>query len=231
MYWKTVVDFPAAHIVQMICVLVIWLHNRAGVSRSVTNRILHGIQLIISATLCLVEAALASSGFTVKLGSIKLPHDIRTAYRLHCSEPVIIRTACCPQCFSLYSTPIPSRCPWKASPRSRPCNTELWMTRNTPKGPKRIPQRLYTTQCFDSWLQFFLSCQVIEDALCESFHARQNHQPAVFGAIMKDIQDSPAWQDLLGFSQSPYHLCFGIYVDWFNPFTNKIAGKIFINCG
>jgi hypothetical protein len=46
---------------------------------------------------------------------------------------------------------------------------------------------------------------------------------------MNDIQDSPAWDDLQGFQQSPYHLLFGIYIDWFNPYTNKIAGKLLTN--
>lgn len=46
---------------------------------------------------------------------------------------------------------------------------------------------------------------------------------------MTDIQDSPAWSDLHGFLQSPYHLSFGIYVDWFNPFTNKTAGKLMVS--
>jgi hypothetical protein len=41
---------------------------------------------------------------------------------------------------------------------------------------------------------------------------------------MHDVHDSPAWKDLYAFGPSPYHLIFGLYVDWFNPFTNKIAG-------
>lgn len=224
-----VITIPTVLIMKMICLLVIWLHNRAGVSRSVTNKILQGLQLVISVTLSIVEAALSSSGFTVKLSSIKVPRDIHTAYQLHCPEPEIIRTACCPQCFSLYPRPIPWQCQWKASPRSRPCNTELWKLQNTQKGPKWVPQRLYTTQSFDSWLQFFLSRQDIEDCLHKTLQHRRNHPPAAFGASMNDIQESPAWNDLQGFIQSPYHLLFGIYIDWFNPHTNKIAGKFVTN--
>jgi len=57
----------------MICVLIVWLHIRAGVSRSVANRILHAIQLILSTTLHLIEAALSSSGINISLSKIVLP--------------------------------------------------------------------------------------------------------------------------------------------------------------
>ena len=210
----------------MACLLVIWLHSRAGVSRAVTNKVLRAIQVIISATLYLVGIALMSSGFAVKLSNVKLPHDVRTAYQLHCPEPEIIRTACCPQCFSLFPHPIPWKCQWKESPRSHACNTNLWKIQNTRNGPKWVPRQLYSTQSFDSWLQFFLSRQIIEDSLHKAYHHRINHPPAVFGANINDIQGSPAWNDILGFFQSPYHLLFGIYVDWYNPYTNKIAGKL-----
>jgi len=33
---------------------------------------------------------------------------------------------------------------------------------------------------------------------------------------------------LTGFFSTPYHLVFGIYIDWYNPFTNKIAGKLML---
>ena len=208
----------------MICILVVWLHLRACVSRSTANKVLKAIQFILSATLHLIELALFSAGFNVKFSDIDIPRDVRTTYRLHCIEPEIIRTACCPKCFSLIPRPIPWRCQWKASPRSQPCNTELWKVQNTQKGLKWVPRCLFSTQSFDSWLSFFLSRQVIEKALDETFRQQTNCPQAPFGADMCDIHDSPGWKDLFRFSQSPYRLIFGIYVDWFNPYTNKIAG-------
>ena len=210
----------------MLSTLVVWLYIRAGVSRSVANIILQSFQLIILTTFLLVETALLTSGINVKLSNIQIPKDVRTAYTHHFPEPDIIRTACCPSCFSLYSQPIPLKCQWKESPRSRPCNTELWKHQNTRKGPKLIPRRFYTTQSFDSWLQFFLSRQVIEDSLVQSYNRCMNHPQAAFGTDMHDVHDSPAWRDLTGFFSTPYHLVFGIYIDWYNPFTNKISGKL-----
>ncbi|KAF8058789.1 hypothetical protein FPV67DRAFT_518341 [Lyophyllum atratum] len=60
------IDFPVALIVKMVCVLVTWLHIRAGMSRSVANTILRAVQLIISTTLYLIEVSLSSSGVYVK---------------------------------------------------------------------------------------------------------------------------------------------------------------------
>ena len=48
---------------------------------------------------------------------------------------------------------------------------------------------------------------------------------------MRTVWDSPAWQSLPGnFSTTPGNLTFSYYIDWFNPFTNKIAGKS-ASCG
>lgn len=209
----------------MVCIFVVWLHIKAHVSRSVANRALQGIQLILSTMLHLVQASLALSGIHVQLPDITIPKDVRTAYGTYSVDPEIIRTACCPRCFTLYSQPIPWKCQWKESPRSRACNTELWTTQNTQKGPKSIPKCLYSTQSFDSWLHFFLSRQVVEDNLEKTFQQRLDH-PVAFGANMHDIQDSPAWRDLYGGFQSSRNLVFGIYIDWFNPFSNKMAGML-----
>ena len=69
---------------------------------------------------------------------------------------------------------------------------------------------------------YFLSCQIIEDALDESFQQRRN-STAALGGDMNDVHDSPAWRDLTGLFSTARHLVFGLYIDWFNPFTNKIA--------
>ena len=217
---------PGALIGKMISILVVWLHVKVGVSRSVANKVLQALQLILTTILHILEAALLSFGATVRLSDMNIPRDVRTAYRLHFTEPDIICTACCPKCFSLIPCPIPWRCQWRASPRSRPCNTELWKTQNTRSGPKMVPRSLYTTQSFDSWLESFLSQKMIEQGLKEAFQQYINNPPTAFGGTMKDIHDSPAWKNLRAFLLSAYHLVFGIYVDWFNPFTNKIAGKI-----
>lgn len=90
-----------------------------------------------------------------------------------------------------------------------------------------IPRSLYSTQSFDSWLQFFLSRKSIEDSLDRTFRHNLDH-PVPFGGVMTDIQDSPAWRDLHGIFRSPQNLVFRIFIDWFNPYTNKTAGKSFL---
>jgi hypothetical protein len=210
----------------MTVILVVWLHLRAHLSRDSANMLLRAIQAIISMTVQLIEAGLHASGIDVKLPGVTIPRDVRSACKLSAIEPEIIRTACCPQCFSLIARPIPWKCQWKASPKSRLCNTELWKLRNTRSGPKWVPRCLYTTQSFDSWLQFFLLRQVIEDSLQETYNRhRTSRRSAAFGAEMHDVQDSPAWQGLYDSVQSAHHLIFAVYIDWFNPYTNKIAGK------
>ena len=47
---------------------------------------------------------------------------------------------------------------------------------------------------------------------------------------MHSIWDSPAWRSLGSFTTTPGNLTFSYYIDWFNPLTNKIAGKS-VSCG
>ena len=54
--------------------------------------------------------------------------------------------------------------------------------------------------------------------------------PFVFSAEMHDIQDSLTWRELMGPHPSTYHLCFSFYVDWFNPYMNKIASEWWWGC-
>ena len=169
----------------MVCIFVVWLHLRAGVSWSMANTILRAMALIISITMQLVEASLRLSGILVNLSNFDIPQDIRTAYLLRFLEPDIIQTACCPTCFSLYSQPIPWKCQWKETRWACTCNTDLWKEWNTPHGLKMIPRCLYTTQSFDSWLKYFLSWKVIIESLEETLQCTQ--LPHVFGTEICDV--------------------------------------------
>src|SRR6266508_1516021 len=43
--------------------------------------------------------------------------------------------------------------------------------------------------------------------------------------VMHSIWDSPTWQSLGSFMTINNNLTFSYYINWFNPFTNKISGK------
>lgn len=90
----------------------------------------------------------------------------------------------------------------------------------TPDGPRTTPKRCFYTQSLVEWLKSFLSRPGIEEVIDQSYRHVPN--PNVMGCLW----DSPAWRDLPAqFSTTPGNLTFSIFIDWFNPFTNKIAGK------
>ena len=205
--------------------MIAWLSLRAGVSREAANTISKALNFITLTMLGLIQIALASIGIEVMLThKIDIPADIRTIYSRCQLEPEILRVICCPQCFKQYPSDIvPLQCTWRRSPRSKPCGAGLYVARRTCNRLKQVPKCLYTSQSFDSWLTFLLSRPHIDDCLRQTFAKLQN--PFNPAARMYDIQDSPAWLSFRPFLQSCYHLIFAIYIDWFNPFTNKIAGK------
>ncbi len=160
------------------------------------------------------------------LPSLGLPGDARRAMSALSIEPNIIRSICCSKCFSKYDLDsLPQVCLRRETPRSKPCGEKLWATRSTRAGPRVVPARLYSTQDFVSWLEFFLSRPGTEDAIDKSYTHKRSPD------IMRTVWDSPAWQSLPGnFSTTPGNLTFSYYIDWFNPFMNKIAGKS-ASCG
>lgn len=212
----------------MCCIVALWLHLRARVSRQTCGTILRCLQVLLTITFAITSRAIQTVlGADVQLTPPRIPTDIRTAAQMQRLDPCIIRYICCSKCFTVYPDTIQSKthptCTWKESPRSCECGNSLWTNRQTSKGPKRVPKTLYSTQSLDNWLQFFLGRSAIEDALIRSFHDQQRNRRA-FGGEMRDVHDSPAWQTLQGNAAGPYNLVFGLYVDWFNPLTNRIAG-------
>ncbi|KAH8832546.1 hypothetical protein DL96DRAFT_1704607 [Flagelloscypha sp. PMI_526] len=78
---------------------------------------------------------------------------------------------------------------------------------------------------FEEWLWWMMLRQPVEQALIESWNENQAQQNSPIPSVIHDIHESPFWQSLSWFLTSPYNLVFAVFLDWFNPFTNKIAGK------
>ncbi|KAJ6499739.1 hypothetical protein C8R47DRAFT_1184162 [Mycena vitilis] len=212
---------------KLCCLLVAWLNLHARISRRTANIVLQALHLILVTALQLVFTVLQSSGFEqVKPPEFKLPKDIRTIYQQG-MEPEIIRTACCPNCYSMYpaDAPIPTICRYKKSPKAGECETPLWRERKTRKGVKRVPERLYSAQSFESWLRFFLARPEIEDHLEKSALRSQNRPPPGNADVMHDIQDSPAWRSLGNFVWFPYNLVWAVYIRF-----PRGRGKV-VSCG
>jgi hypothetical protein len=152
--------------------------------------------------------------------------DVRTALGALSVEPELKRSVCCSKCFAPYTLEsLPETCTRRETPGSRPCGEQLWTTRQTKGGPRRVPRRLYTTQSFISWLEHFLSRPEIEALVDAPAPQRRRDDPR-----MRGIRDSPAWRSLGEFTFQYGNLVFSYYIDWFNPLTNKIAGKK-VSCG
>jgi hypothetical protein len=158
--------------------------------------------------------------------TLDIPKDVQTALnRILNVEPHILRSVCCPKCFKKYELhSVPEACSWHETPKAAICGESLLVTQITSGGPKVVPRQLYSTQSFKNWLEYFLSRPGIEDLIDKSYV----HQPN--SNWMESIWDSPSWRSLGDFTTTPGNLTFSYYIDWFNPLTNKIAGKT-ASCG
>jgi hypothetical protein len=224
-------------IVFLCIALAAWLNLHVGISRQNAGIFLKALQLIISTTINLIFGILHQAGFEILAPIIDIPTDIQTVYKEYKLEPEIIRTPCCPTCYKPYSLEdLPDVCNWRKSPRSWPCGTELKKQvhfhdkKTKARKTKMVPKCSYATQSFESWLRFFLARPQIEEHLERSFQQEQIRQTSPQANIMRDVQDSPAWRGLGNFLRTRYHLVWAFYIDWFNPFTMKIAGTIQYLC-
>jgi hypothetical protein len=203
----------------MAWTLVAWLHLTCGVSRNACVKVLRFIFALVVHAMRL-GANLQASGLPIRFN--EQGTTIPTVIRHLSLDPVLIRSICCPTCFTIYSfEDCPDKCPRRATPRSRSCGTSLWKMRHTGgHHARKTPARLYMSQDFESWISLFLSREDIYTAIQKSYE----HQKPQNGT-MEDIWDSPAWESLGDFCVTRGNLTFSYYLDWFNPFMNETGGK------
>ncbi|KAJ3013480.1 hypothetical protein NUW54_g1582 [Trametes sanguinea] len=171
-----------------------------------------------------------------------IPDDIRTVLSALKIEPDITRYASCPRCRSTYAPdpdnparPYPRRCTFQETDKP-PCNKKLVVRRDhVPTHPgqeTRVtyePRKPYPFQSMSSWLLDLFSRPQIARLI------RNARKLATTENIpWKDIWDAPALREFLGpDGRTPFclpdegaaHLMFSLFIDWFNPFGNKKAGK------
>ncbi|PIL35041.1 hypothetical protein GSI_02828 [Ganoderma sinense ZZ0214-1] len=170
------------------------------------------------------------------------PVDIRTVLARLGVEPQITRYAACPKCFMTYP-PDPSR---KGDPYPCTCinsetdkgicgtslvRRELENPENEGDPPYVVHKaiRPYPYRSMKDWLAHLFMKKAIEDIIDVSW----DFVPPP-GQPYGDIMHSPAIRQFLGPDQrTPFsvqangeaHLVFSLFIDWFNPYGNKKAGK------
>ena len=204
--------------------LLVWLRLSKGLSRRSLRTVATVFRIVLGLVGLIVTLASRAS---VPPLDAKVPLHENTLYSQLDLEPSIERRSCCPACYASYSIQnAPPKCTHCITPGVQPCNEPLdtWRHRRR-QGPIKVPRAFYSTQDFEAWLTHFLGRPEVETLLEQSW----NHVPS--HDTMYGLWDSPAWTGFQnGWTSGRHHLTFSIYIDWFNPYGNKIGGKV-VSCG
>jgi len=149
--------------------------------------------------------------------------------------PKTVAYACCPACSSLYPPQGEDRIP--VYPLS--CTSELCPVRSgcdllkvgvTPDGQSiGVPKRPFVMQDFDVFVAHLLSRPGIEAAIRRSAGRMRDDATAddiVTADGLKAIKGPDGVPFLSGGQQHELRLMWCLSVDFFNPYHNKIAGKV-----
>lgn len=162
------------------------------------------------------------------------PHDLRTVRKAFDIEAKTETFAACPKCACTYAPKMegviavyPPICTWKEFPMSDSCNEPLMSSRIEKGESVRYPRRPFVVQDFNAFVANLLSRPGVEDALDRGTVLLQQEE-------LNDIKDGSGIQNLKGPDGKPFldglqrselRLVWSLSVDWFNPLTNKTAGK------
>jgi hypothetical protein len=161
------------------------------------------------------------------------PTDIRAARKL-LGAPKTITYACCPACSSLYppkdedGTPTyPYECTGESCHTQGGCNLLKLGSTQDGKGIG-VPKRPFVMQDFHDFVGRLLSRPGVESAI-------QRSEEQVLDDTVKDIVTADGIRSIKGPDGAPFlsggqdqelRLAWCLSVDFFNPYHNKIAGKV-----
>ena len=161
------------------------------------------------------------------------PSDVRTARKL-LGVPKTVTYACCPTCSSLYppqdedGVPMyPFTCTSKACRIRGGCG--LLKLGSTPDGKSvGVPKRPFVMQDFDDFVARLLSRPGMEAAIQWSGERMRDEtvHDIINADAIRTIKGSDSIPFLSGARQTELCLLWCLSVDFFNPYHNKIAGKV-----
>ncbi len=230
--------------ITLALVIAVVMHTLASVSHPRSAFLLSGFKAMLFGAFLWCNAPSRTVDAAQRLLLKCIPRDIRTALRTLHLEPDIVRYACCPKCFAIYAPdldplriddPYPHRCT-HADGDGNLCGAALVVEdRQAPKRKGDPPRIVYKAICvfpyrtLMSWLKVLLSRPEIEKLLESSWTKASSSDDAV-----KDILEAPIIRQFRGpdgqtlFSVQRHgslNLVFSLFIDWFNPYGNKKAGK------
>ena len=240
---------PKEPFVVLALLLVVTLDTVAGSSRADLSLILNVFIAFLTGAFMFNKKTNENLSKEQRAAIESIPADTRTVLDKFNILPTYIPYACCPRCFALYAPTklpdksrepfYPRKCTFKTTPNSSPCDTSLLVERHDGAGRSSAPpddgsplgcgefwkpRKIFAYQTMQSWLGRLYSRPRFEEYFDAAWDCAK---PGV------DIWGADVLQSFLGpngkrFSIRPpghSHLVFSLFVDWFNPYGNKQAGK------
>lgn len=161
----------------------------------------------------------------------KMATDARTYEKVLGLESNEVSYAVCRKCCSMYSLgdinqPTVLKCTSKPAVSGQPCGFSLYKRRKGKLKPKMVLRR----RPLDDWLEHFLSRPgIIEkvDGVWDRARSPPRDSASDFwdGTFVREMK-GPDGGKISNFQVGETRLMFQLSVDWFNPFHNKISGKV-----
>jgi hypothetical protein len=216
---------------------VIILQLLAGLSRDGCNFVLNATKVLISLINLEICRYYDSKGIRSRdvppfiLDASQWPSDVRTALQEFGLDPHLVHYAVCPKCRYTYkpktadNPEYPTVCTYQVTDESPPCGTPLLQG----DADNLVPRSRYSYQPMASWLARLMMRPGMEDLMEKTVSSVEQPAPPK----QTDIWHANIFRTFKGSDKKPFlpapagstHLIFSIFIDWFNPYSNRQGGK------
>jgi hypothetical protein len=215
--------------------LVIALNVIANVSRNICNTVLELLAVLIEISFLRGKETLTKEEEKI-LNSF--PKDVRGVRKAFDIKPKTIVYASCRVCSSIYppkdlpggGTWYPATCTYKRYTTSKECGYRLIQSGVYKKKSVRVPLIPYAMQDFGSFLGRLYSRAGIEDVIESTQRTLLRRKAELWdvgdGSAVGELRDASGRQFLRPDADDELRTVWCVSYDGFNPFHNKIAGKV-----